>query len=43
MIRSMLSFIIEIFQPLENFFSKKKKKKKKKQAKAYGFSGLKKI
>ena len=42
MIRSMLSFIIEIFQPLENFFSKKKKKKKK-QAKAYGFSGLKKI
>ena len=40
MIRSMLSFIIEIFQPLENFFSKKKKKK---QAKAYGFSGLKKI
>ena len=41
MIRSMLSFIIEIFQPLENFFSKKKKKKK--QAKAYGFSGLKKI
>ena len=40
MIRSMLSFIIEIFQPLKNFF---KKKKKKKQAKAYGFSGLKKI
>ena len=42
MIRSMLIFIIYIFQPHENFFSKKKKKKKK-QAKAYGFSGLKKI
>lgn len=36
-VRSMLTFIIENFQPLENFFAKKKK------AKAYGFSGLMKI
>ena len=34
-VRSMLTFIIENFQPLENFFAKKKK-----EAKAYGFSGF---
>ena len=34
----MLTFIIENFQPLENFFAKKKKAEK-----AYGLSGFMKI